>query len=298
VPRAIWKGAISFGLVHIPVSLYPAAQDSGIDFDWLDRRSLDPVGYKRYNKRSGKELKPQDIVKGVKQPDGTYVVVSEDDLKAAFPKSTQTIEIESFVKEHDVPAVMFERPYYLEPSGKAERVYALLLEAMRSADVIAIARVVMHTKEHLAALIPSGPVLVLNTIRWAGELRPTKDLTLPGQGSPEVDLKPTERKMAAQLIEEMTGSWKSAGHSEHFTSAIRALIKRKVEAGEAKTVEPLEESSARPAASNVVDLTELLTRSLAGRRGSTVSATPSARSGAAPNPIRKRVARRRSRSRA
>src|SRR5208282_3016626 len=91
--RAIWKGAITFGLVHLPVALYPAAQDSGIDFDWLDRRTLDPVGYKRYNKRTGRELKQEDIVKGVRQANGEYVVVSDEEVRAAFPKSTQTVEI-------------------------------------------------------------------------------------------------------------------------------------------------------------------------------------------------------------
>ena len=154
MPRMIWKGAISFGLVHVPVALYPASQEIGIDFDWLDKRSMDPVGYKRVNKRTGKEIERDDIVKGIKQDDGDYVVLSEDEIKAAYPISTQTIEIETFVPANEIPFTYLEKPYYLAPLGKGEKVYALLRDAMESAGVIGIARVVMHTKERLAALIP------------------------------------------------------------------------------------------------------------------------------------------------
>ena len=128
--RAVWKGAISFGLVHVPVALYPASQDVDIDFDWLDKRSMDPVGYKRVNKRTGKEIQKEDIVKGIKQADGDYVLLSDDEIKAAFPKSTQTIEIESFVKASEISFFLLERPYFLEPIGKGDKVYALLREAM------------------------------------------------------------------------------------------------------------------------------------------------------------------------
>jgi DNA end-binding protein Ku len=263
--RAIWKGAISFALVHVPVSLYPAAQDSGIDFDWLDRRSLDPVGYKRYNKRTGRELKPQDIVKGIRQPNGEYVVLSDAEVKAAFPKSTQSIDINSFVRAQDVPPAMFERPYFVEPAGKSEKVYALLRDAMAEAGVIGIARVVLHTKEHLVALVPSGRVLMLNTMRWTTELRSPSGLKFPGQGLPAATIKPGERQMAARLIAEMSSPWKPDRHSEHFSTAIRGLVRRKLAAGQAKQVKPLEEAPAEQRPSNVLDLTELLGNSLSGR---------------------------------
>ncbi len=263
--RAVWKGAINFGLVHVPVSLYPAVQENGIDFDWLDRRSLDPVGYKRYNKRTGRELKPQDIVKGVRQPNGKYVVLTEEEVKAALPKSTQSIGIESFVKAAEVPPSMFERPYFVEPAGSADKVYALLRDAMLEAQVIGIARVVMHTKEHLAALIPEGRLLTLNTMRWTGELRSADSLKLP-QGKSSAAVKPAERKMATRLIAEMTDSWKGEKHTEHFSEAIHALVRRKLAAGQGKDVRPLEEAPDEPT-SNVIDLTELLAKSLAaGKR--------------------------------
>ena len=266
MPRAIWKGAISFGLVHVPVALYPASQEVGVDFDWLDKRSMDPVGYKRINMRTGKEIAKEDIVKGVKLDDGDYVVLSDDEIKAAFPKSTQTIEIEGFVKASEIAFVLLERPYYLEPSGKGERVYALLREAMLDAGVIGIARVVMHTKEHLAALIPSGAALMLNTIRWATEMRPVDELNLPAKGKTATSLKPAELKMAAQLIAEMTRPWDPEAYTDGFGTAVRALIKQKVEAGKTEQVTPLEDATDASSFSNVVDLTALLAKSLERRK--------------------------------
>ena len=266
MPRVIWKGAITFGLVHVPVALYPASQSVGIDFDWLDKRSMDPVGYKRVNKRTGKEIQGDEIVKGIKQADGDYVILSEDQIKAAYPKSTQTIEIESFVKASEIPFTLLETPYYLEPIGKGEKVYALLRESMLEAGVIGIARVVMHTKEHLAALIPSGTALVLNTIRWASEIRPLAELSLPPEGKTAAGLKPAELKMAAQLIRDMTAPWKLEDYSDKFSDAVQALVNKKVAAGETATVTPLEEGLAETGASNVVDLTELLAKSLSQRK--------------------------------
>ena len=281
MPRVIWKGAITFGLVHVPVALYPASQEVGIDFDWLDKRSMDPVGYKRVNKRTGKEIQSADIVKGIKQDDGDYVILSEDQIKAAYPKSTQTIEIESFVKASEIPFTLLETPYYLEPLGKGEKVYALLRESMFEAGVIGIARVVMHTKEHLAALIPTGASLVLNTLRWAGEIRPVTDLKLPAEGKTAAGLKPGELKMAAQLISDMTGPWKSDDYSDKFSDAILALVNKKVEAGETATVTTLEDAPSDAAGNNVVDLTALLAKSLAKRKPAG-SAEDSAHTVAAP----------------
>lgn len=278
MPRVIWKGAISFGLVHVPVALYPASQKIGIDFDWLDKRSMDPVGYKRVNKRTGKEVQSDDIVKGIKQDDGDYVILSEEQIKAAYPKSTQTIEIESFVKASEIPFTLLETPYYLEPAGKGEKVYALLRESMAEADVIGIARVVMHTKEHLAALIPYGSALVLNTIRWAGEIRPMDELKLPAEGKTAAGLKAGELKMAAQLIGDMTGPWKADDYADQFTDAILALVNKKVEAGETATVTTLEDAPAEAGPTNVVDLTELLAKSLVKRKAGT-NAEDATRSG-------------------
>jgi len=298
MPHAIWKGAISFGLVHVPVALYPASEEGGIDFDWLDRRTMDPVGYKRINKRTGKEMKSEDIVKGIKQASGDYVVLSEDEIKEAYPKSTQTIEIETFVKASEISFTQLEKPYFLAPVGKGEKVYALLREAMREAGVIGIARVVMHTKERLAALIPDGEALMLNTVRWASELRPRDAFDLPAAGKGK--LKDNELKMARQLIGDMTSTWKADAFEDKFTAAIHALAAQRVKTGDTEKVTPIETDAVPQAASNVVDLTELLRRSLDTRKPSattkkagsarTAGKSTATRSSAAKKVPRKRAA--------
>ena len=265
-PRVLWKGAISFGLVHIPVALYSATRDSGVDFDWLDKRSMDPVGYKRINKRTGKDIDKTQIVKGVKQDNGDYVLVSDDEIRKAYPTTTQTIEIETFVPATQVSFVYLEKPYYLEPIGKSGKVYALLREAMSDAGLIAIARLVIHSKEHLAALLPAGPALMIGMLRWANEIRPCDDLNLPAEGKSAHGFKPSELQMARQLIDEMSSDWHPEDYHDEFTAAIRELIARKVEEGETETVTPLEAApEAGEEGGNVVDLTELLKRSLGGK---------------------------------
>jgi DNA end-binding protein Ku len=260
MPHAIWKGAISFGLVHVPVALYPASSESGVDFDWLDKRSMDPVGYRRINKRTGKDIDKENIVKGVKVAGGDYVMLTEEEIGAAYPRTTQTIEIVSFARAAQIPFTQLEKPYYLEPIQKGEKVYALLREAMFASKVVGIARVVMHTKEYLAALMAAGPALVLNTLRWANDIRPWSDLKLPPAGAK--GLKESELKMATQLIANMTAPWAPDALSDQFTAAIHALVQARVDKGQTETVEPME-MSGQGSSSNVVDLTELLRKSLA-----------------------------------
>ncbi|WP_431261717.1 Ku protein [Roseateles chitinivorans] len=264
--RAIWKGAISFGLLHVPVALYPASRDQRVDFDWLDKRTMDPVGYKRINKRTGKDIDKTHVVKGVKQENGDYVLVSDDEIRKAYPTTTQTIEIETFVPATQVSFVYLEKPYYLEPVGKSGKVYALLREAMADAGLIAIARLVIHSKEHLAALLPAGPALMIGMLRWANEIRPCDDLNLPAEGKSAHGFKAAELQMARQLIDEMSNDWHPEDYHDEFTAAIRGLIARKVEEGETQTVTPLEAAPEDAGeGGNVVDLTELLRRSLGGK---------------------------------
>jgi DNA end-binding protein Ku len=298
MPRAIWKGAITFGLVHIPIALYPASQEDDIDFNLLDKRSMDPVGYKRINKRTGLEVDKDNIVKGVKQENGDYVLLSDDEVREAYPRTTQTIEIEAFVEQSEVSFLSLEKPYYLEAVGKGEKVYALLREAMLGAGVIGIARVVMHNKEHLAALIADGPALMLDTLRWASEIRPAGDLNIPAAGKEAANLKDADLRMAGQLVKEMTKKWKSEDYADRFTDAIHQLIARKVEAGETEKVEPLEEVPEGVGASNVADLSVLLKNSLGLRKGSTAPTAKDtgkahARKAAPVVPVEKRTAARR-----
>jgi DNA end-binding protein Ku len=261
MPRAIWKGAVSFGLVHIPVAMYPASKDDDIDFDWLDRRTMEPVGYKRINKATGKEIASDDIVRGVEVDQGRYVVIDDDDIKAAYPRATQTIDIEAFVSAEQIPFVQLERPYYLEPSGRgADKVYALLREALLQRQRIGIARIVMSRKQHLAALVPSGRGLLLNTLRWAAEIRPWDELELPGQG--KAALKDKELQMAVQLIDELTVDWDPEAYRDSFKDRIMELVKRKAKAGDTEQVEAIEPADVPHKASNVVELADLLKRSL------------------------------------
>lgn len=271
--RSIWKGAISFGLVHVPVSLHSATDEQEIDFDWLDKRTMDPVGYKRINKRTGREIDKANIVKGVKLESDEYVVLSDDEIKAAYPKRTQTIAIETFVKATEVSFAYAERPYYLAPDGRAERVYALLREAMSGAGMVGIGRFVLHNKEHLAAVIPAGPALMLGTLRWAEEIRSPDALDLPKAGAAANNLKPAELKMARQLIDQMASSWAPDDFKDEFTSAIRALVDKKAKAGDKATVEPFEEAPDL-GGDNVVDLSELLRQSLGAKPGGRNDARP------------------------
>jgi DNA end-binding protein Ku len=291
MPRSIWKGAIAFGLVHVPVALYPASQEDDIDFDWLDKRSMDPVGYQRINKRTGKPITKENIVKGVKQEDGSYVLMDDDEIRNAYPQTTQTIEIEAFVKAEEIPFVYLEKPYYLEPLPKADKVYALLREAMIADDVIGIARVVMHTKEHLAALMPDGPMLVLNTLRWASEVRDWDQLRIPAAGKAAASLKDTELKMAKQLVGELTVKWQADAYHDNFADAIRKLIQAKVEAGNTHEVTPIEAPVDTSAPSNVVDLTALLKNSLGKRKGPAQEQVDAAAEASAPATPRKAPAK-------
>jgi DNA end-binding protein Ku len=267
--RALWKGAISFGLVHIPVSLHSATTESGIDFDWLDKRSMDPVGYKRINKKTGKEITKENIVKGIAYEDGQYVVLSPEEIAAAYPKTTQTIEIESFVPNTDIPFVYLERPYYIAPINKGKKVYALLRDTLLKTQRVGIARVVIQTKQHLAVLVPSGPGLILNLLRWGADIRSWEDLDLPAEGAKAAGLSDKELSMAKQLVDDMTGKWQPDQFSDSFKDDIMALVEQKVKEGKVETVEQPEEGeeTAGRSGAKIIDLTELLQRSLRNKGG-------------------------------
>ena len=278
--RTLWKGAITFGLVHIPVGLHTAATEDGVDFDWLDKRSMDPVGYKRVNKRTGREITKDNIVKGVEYEDGKYVLISPEEIESVFPKTTQTITIERFIEANELPFVFLERPYYVAPINKSDKVYALLREALISTRKVGLAKVVIATKQHLAALVPSGPALVLSLLRWGDEVKTLDSLELPAEGRKAVSA--AELKMATQLVEQLSGKWDPADFKDEFRIQVMKLVEKKAKAGEGKPVlEPEEEA---PQSADVIDLTALLQRSLkGGGKSSSKSAAKSlAKKAAAP----------------
>ncbi len=263
MPRAIWKGAISFGLVHIPVSLVSATAAQGVDFDWLDKRSMDPVGYKRINKTTGKEVTKENIVKGVAFEKGRYVVLSEDEIRSAHPKSTQTIEIIAFVASDQIPLQNIDTPYFLAPDKRGGKVYALLRETLKKTRKVALANVVLHTKQHLAALMPLESALVLVMLRWPAEVRSLDELEL-GSDVTKPSLAKGELDMAKRLVEDMSADWQPEDYRDSFQEKIMALVAKKAKAGKIEDVESQDGGEERKSA-DVIDLTELLKRSLAGK---------------------------------
>src|SRR5262245_25243057 len=168
--RSIWKGAMSFGLVYIPVQMYSASHSNRLDLDFLDKRDFSPVGYQRVNKKTGKVVEWADIVKGYQYRKGQYVALSDEDFRKANVKATQTIDIAQFVPASSVPSEFFETPYYLEPAKGGAKVYALLRESLKRASKVGVATFVMRAKQHLATVHPHGKALVLNTLRFAEEI--------------------------------------------------------------------------------------------------------------------------------
>jgi len=262
--RSIWKGSISFGLVNIPVGLYTAEKSKELHFNLLDRRNLAPVRYQRVNSETGKEVPWEDTVRGFEFEPKRYVVLTDDDLKRANPESTQTIEIIDFVDLGEIGPIYFEKPYYLAPERRGAKSYALLRETLRRTGKAGIAKVVIRTRQHLAAVVPFDDVIVLDLMRFQDELRDAAELDLPAgkQGLTEKEL-----KMAQRLVETMIDAWDPERYRDDYRVDLKALIDARVAAGE------LEGGKAkapprRPSRGKVVDLMELLKRSVdeGGRR--------------------------------
>lgn len=262
MPRELWKGAIQFGLVHIPVSLFPAEQREDLSFTMLDRRDLQPVGYKRFNKTTGDEVAFDDIVKGYEWSDGEYVVLEKEDFKRANVEATQTVDILGFVERESLSPYWFESPYFLAPGKHGDKGYALLRETLVRTGRYGIAQVVIRTRAHLAALYPVEDALVLNTLRYAAEMRDIKELKLPG------DIKAarvTEKEldMAERLVDDMVMEWNPAQYHDTYRDDLMKMIEEKA-SGKAA---PAPKARRAPKEAEVIDFAKLLERSLAGRKG-------------------------------
>ncbi|SHH00259.1 Ku protein [Massilia sp. CF038] len=260
--RSLWKGAISFGLVHIPVEMYPAVGEKSLDLTMLDRRDFSPVGFKRYNKGNNKEVTWDDIVKGYEYSDGEYVVLSEEDLRRANPEATQTIDILAFVDAEQVPLLYYEQPYYLAPGKGGDKVYALLRETLRKTGKIGIANVVIRVKQHLAALVCVGDVIVMNTLRYSDEIREAGDLKIPSSSAKTASISDKELKMAMALVEGMSEDWKPDQYHDTYREDILALVEKKVKAKQTKTITMPGKEKAPEKSGNVIDLVSLLQQSL------------------------------------
>jgi DNA end-binding protein Ku len=260
--RAIWKGSISFGLVSIPVGLFSAASPDEISFRQLDKRNLAPVGYKKYNKETGDEVSMDDIVKGYEYEDERYVLISDEDLRRANPEKTQTVDITDFVDLDEIDPEYFDKPYYLAPSSKKNmKAYALLREALKRARKVGIAKVVIRSREYLAAVIPHKDVLVLEILRYPHEIRGTGELELPGDQLDDMGVTDREVKMAEMLIDGMTAEFDPEKYKDTYRDDLMALIHKKIESGQTEVLDetPVEEPAPR---GDVVDIMALLKRSV------------------------------------
>jgi DNA end-binding protein Ku len=259
MPRSTWKGSISFGLVNIPVALYPGEKHEALDFTMLDKKNMSPVGYKRVNKQSGDEVPLDRIVKGYEYEKDQYVVLSDEELKRANVKATQSVDIIEFVKMDEIPFTYFDRPYYLEPMKKiGEKGYTLLRETLKRSGRVGIANVVIRTRQHLALLAPMGDLLVLNLLRYPYELRDAADLNIPY----DVKVSSKEIEMAERLVDEMSAKWKPTKYKDEYKDDIMRLVERKIASGKTLEIEELPAGEAAPRSADVIDFMSLLKRSV------------------------------------
>jgi len=272
--RSLWKGAISFGLVHIPVQLFSAESHHGLDLDLLDKRDFAAIGYKRYNKNTGKEVEWDNIVKGYEYESGQYVVLSDAELKHANVKATSTIDILAFVDAAQVPLIYYEQPYYLAPDKGGDKVYALLRETLQRAQKIAIAQIVIRTKQRLVALLPMEKMLAMNTLRYADEIRAIDEYDLPSANLKEAGISEKELQMALTLVEGMSENWDPSQYHDTYSEDILALVESKVKAHMTKTLLEPEAEATRPRSAKVIDLMALLKESI-NTQGSKAAPTKS-----------------------
>lgn len=259
--RPIWEGTISFGLVQIPVGLHSAETRDDLDFDLLDRRDMAPVGYQRYNRSTNEPVDKNDIVKGYEYAPGEYVTLEQADFKRANVKATQTVDIVQFTDADEIDVMYFEKPYYLVPGKRGEKAYVLLREVLKRTGKVGIARVVIRTRESVAALMVRGPALILELLRYDHELRKPEEYDLPTATASQLKVSPAELRMAERLVGDMDAPFKPAQFKDTYRDDLLEFIHHKVEAGDTEISEP---PAPEPEPTNVVDIMALLRRSLSG----------------------------------
>lgn len=256
--RGLWKGAISFGLVNVPVELHSAKRrTSELDMTMLDKRDLAPVGYKRVNKATGKEVPWAEVVKGYEYRNDKYVVLSDEDFRRANPGAAKTVDIQAFVELADIAPQYFETPYYLVPGKRGEKAYALLRDTLKKAGKAGIATVMIRTRQYLAALIAQDELLVLNTLRYHDELKKASEFEIP-----DAKVSAKEMDMAMRLVDDMADKWQPARYKDTFKDDLLKRIEEKVEAGQTEEITEPEKGAREPKSADVVDLMSLLKKSI------------------------------------
>ena len=254
--RAIWKGSISFGLVNIPIGLFPATRREDVSFRQLRGEDLSPIRYKRVAEADGEEVPWEKIVKGYEYEKGQFVIITDEDFDKAMPEATQAIDITDFVELSEIDPMFFDKPYYLEPQKAGRKAYALLREVLKETGKVGIARVVIKTRQHLAAVKPRGDALVLELMHFPDEVLEPSGLDLPK----DVKLAKKEMEMAKSLVETMSGEWTPSEYQDEYRDKLVKLIEAKVESGGKELPSPKVHPKA---ATNVVDLVAVLQKSLA-----------------------------------
>ena len=256
--RGLWKGAISFGLVNVPVELHSAKKRAAeLDMTMLDKRDLAPVGYKRVNKDTGKEVAWGDVVKGYEYKDDKYVVLSDEDFRRANPEAAKTVDILAFVELKDIQPQYFETPYFLKPEKRGEKAYALLRDTLHKAGKAGIASVVIRTKQYLAALVAQDELLVLNTLRYADELKDPAELEIP-----KAKVTAKELDMAMRLVDDMADKWHPDKYKDTYKDDLLKRIKAKIKAGETEEITEPEKEPRKEKSADVIDLMSLLKKSV------------------------------------
>lgn len=260
--RSLWKGSISFGLVNVPVVLVSAQQAEKIHFRLLDKRDHSPVGYKNINKRTGDDIRRENIVKAFELEKNEYVIMSDADFKKANVKATSTIDIEDFVFLDEVDPLLFERPYYILPQKGGEKGYVLLREVLSRTKKAAIAKIVLHTVQRLAAILVKGDYLILEILRFADEIKEVDEVDFLDPSVNNARVSEREINVATQLVDGMSNDWSPKKYRNTYREDLMKLIKAKSKRGGAVAVAEVPTDSADESSSNVVDLTALLKKSL------------------------------------
>ena len=253
--RAIWKGSISFGLVNIPIALYPDTRREELKFRLLRKSDLSPVNYKRVAEKDGREVAWDQIVKGYEYEKGKYVVLKDEDFQRVDLEATQTVDIKDFVDQEEIDPMFFYKPYYLEPQKGGDKAYALLRDSLKDTNKVGVAKVVIKTRQYLAGVKPEDGVLVLELMHFADELADPEKLHLPKK----MEVGKREMNMAKSLIDSMASKWEPDKYKDDYREALMDVIEEKVEAG-GKEIEEKPRKAPKP--TKVIDLVSVLQKSL------------------------------------
>lgn len=267
--RPIWNGTISFGLLNVPVQLFSGERSVDLNLRMLDSRDKNPIRYERVNSETGEEVPWKDIVKAFEYAKGSYVVLDEEEMREAHPEATETVEIESFVDREAIDPRYFEKPYYLIAGKKAEKGYVLLREVLKKSGKVGIAKVVIRTRQYLAAVMPMDSAMVLDLMRFPQEIVPADEFSFPEGAISKYRVTPKELEMAESLLESMSVEWRPEDYKDDFRSKLRKIIDEQIEAQKGK---PPKRAAAiktpAGASTNVVDFMALLKKSLEGKGAS------------------------------